>query len=93
MAQPFTHLFQMGNESGDLAVHSPLEAFENLVGLLVGDRQRRLLLGGGRASGPGGDVSHCSKGGSTLADLVQALMFPLCSWCQASKISPNISKD
>ena len=45
MAQPFTHLFQMGNESGDLAVHSPLEAFENLVGLLVGDRQRRLLLG------------------------------------------------
>ena len=45
VAQPFTHLFQMGNESGDLAVHSPLEAFENLVGLLVGDRQRRLLLG------------------------------------------------
>ena len=38
-------MFQQGNENGDLAVHSPQEAFENLVGLLIGDRQRRLLLG------------------------------------------------
>jgi len=45
VAEPFILLFQQGNESGELAVHSPLDAFENLVGLLVGDRQRRLLLG------------------------------------------------
>ncbi|MEP0942573.1 MAG: TetR/AcrR family transcriptional regulator [Rhizobiaceae bacterium] len=45
VAAPFMELFQQGNESGELAVHSPQEAFENFVGLLVGDRQRRLLLG------------------------------------------------
>ena len=45
VAAPFMEIFQQGNESGDLAVHSPQEAFENLVGLLIGDRQRRLLLG------------------------------------------------
>ncbi len=45
IAQPFVDMFQEGNESGELAVHSPIEAFENLVGLLVGDRQRQLLLG------------------------------------------------
>lgn len=45
VAEPFINLFQEGNESGELAVHSPVEAFENFVGLLVGDRQRRLLLG------------------------------------------------
>ncbi|NKB54211.1 MAG: TetR family transcriptional regulator [Rhizobiaceae bacterium] len=45
VAKPFLDLFQEGNESGELAVHSPMEAFENLIGLLVGDRQRQLLLG------------------------------------------------
>ncbi|MEP1208732.1 MAG: TetR/AcrR family transcriptional regulator [Rhizobiaceae bacterium] len=45
IAQPFLDIFQEGNVSGELAVHSPIEAFENLVGLLVGDRQRQLLLG------------------------------------------------
>ena len=45
VAAPFMEIFQQGNESGDLAIHSPEEAFENLVGLLIGDRQRRLLLG------------------------------------------------
>ena len=45
VAEPFIELFQEGNESGELAVHSPMEAFENLVGLLMGDRQRQLLLG------------------------------------------------
>ena len=43
--QPFIALFDEGNQSGALAVHSAEEAFENLIGLLVGDRQRRLLLG------------------------------------------------
>ncbi len=45
VAKPFLDLFQEGNVSGELAVHSPMEAFENLIGLLVGDRQRQLLLG------------------------------------------------
>lgn len=45
IAQPFVDIFQEGNQSGELAVHSPMEAFENLVGLLIGDRQRQLLLG------------------------------------------------
>ncbi|MGI9365689.1 MAG: TetR/AcrR family transcriptional regulator [Rhizobiaceae bacterium] len=45
VAQPFYAIFQQGNDSGELAVHSPQEAFDNLIGLLVGDRQRRLLLG------------------------------------------------
>ena len=45
IAQPFLDVFQEGNVSGELAVHSPIEAFENLMGLLVGDRQRQLLLG------------------------------------------------
>lgn len=45
VVQPFLDLFQQGNEDGFLAVHSGPEAFENLLGLLVGDRQRRLLLG------------------------------------------------
>ena len=45
IAAPFMAMFQQGNEDGELAVHSPDEAFENLVGLLIGDRQRRLLLG------------------------------------------------
>ena len=45
VAQPFLKIFQEGNENGELAVHSPEEAFENLMGLLVGDRQRQLLLG------------------------------------------------
>lgn len=43
--KPFSALFQEGNANGELAVHSAPEAFENLIGLLVGDRQRQLLLG------------------------------------------------
>lgn len=45
VAKPFIEVFHEGNASGYLVVHSPKEAFDNLVGLLVGDRQRRLLLG------------------------------------------------
>lgn len=45
VARPFLALFQEGNANGELAVHSAEEAFENLLGLLIGDRQRRLLLG------------------------------------------------
>lgn len=45
VAEPFYGLFQQGNDAGELAVHSPEEAFDNLIGLLIGDRQRRLLLG------------------------------------------------
>lgn len=45
IAKPFVDLFHAGNQSGELVVHSAEEAFENLVGLLIGDRQRRLLLG------------------------------------------------
>ncbi len=45
VCEPFFKLFQQGNENGELAVHDADEAFENLLGLLVGDRQRRLLLG------------------------------------------------
>ena len=45
IAKPFIDLFHAGNQSGELVVHSAEEAFENLVGLLIGDRQRRLLLG------------------------------------------------
>ncbi|MEL6505123.1 MAG: TetR/AcrR family transcriptional regulator [Pseudomonadota bacterium] len=43
--KPFSALFQEGNAAGSFAVHSADEAFENLMGLLVGDRQRQLLLG------------------------------------------------
>ncbi|MEE9374869.1 MAG: TetR/AcrR family transcriptional regulator [Rhizobiaceae bacterium] len=45
VAKPFINLFQEGNEAGEFAIHSADEALENLIGLLVGDRQRRLLLG------------------------------------------------
>ena len=45
VAEPFYRLFQQGNENGELAIHSEEDAFENLIGLLVGDRQRQLLLG------------------------------------------------
>ena len=45
IAVPFLTLFQEGNARGELAIHSAEEAFENLVGLLIGDRQRKLLLG------------------------------------------------
>ncbi len=45
VAAPFLTLFQEGNDAEELAVHNGDEAFENLVGLLIGDRQRKLLLG------------------------------------------------
>ncbi|MEM1040434.1 MAG: TetR/AcrR family transcriptional regulator [Pseudomonadota bacterium] len=41
----FSALMQRGVRDGLLVVYSPAEAFEDLVGLLIGDRQRQLLLG------------------------------------------------
>lgn len=43
--KPFLSLFEEGNRNGTLAVHDSQEAFEALLGLLLGDRFRRLLLG------------------------------------------------
>lgn len=42
---PFHELLQEGHGSGDVQIEDMNEAFETLVGLLLGDRQRRLLLG------------------------------------------------
>lgn len=41
----FSALMQRGVRDGVLVAYSPSEAFEDLVGLLIGDRQRQLLLG------------------------------------------------
>lgn len=58
---PFFALFEEGNRAGILAVHSPPEAFDNLVGLLVGDRQRQLLLGADVRPDPSSMASMASK--------------------------------
>ncbi len=42
---PFFELFQEGHVSRDVQIEDMDDAFETLLGLLVGDRQRRLLLG------------------------------------------------
>jgi len=41
----FSSLMERGVKDGSLVVYSSPEAFEDLVGLLIGDRQRKLLLG------------------------------------------------
>jgi len=61
IAEPFMTVFQEGNECNELAVHSPVEAFENLMGLLVGDTQRRLLLGEDARPEPAAMKSIASK--------------------------------
>ncbi len=68
VAAPFLALFQEGNDAEELAVHNGDEAFENLVGLLVGDRQRKLLLGDAGAR-PDADVM-----GAVAAKAVQRWM-------------------
>ncbi len=44
---PFYALFEEGHEAGLVDISSPDDAFDMLIGLLVGDRQRKLLLGAG----------------------------------------------
>lgn len=61
VAEPFMALFQEGNRSGEFAVHSPDEAFENFVGLLIGDRQRKLLLGADTRPSPAGMSAVAAK--------------------------------
>ncbi len=50
--RPFYRLFQEGTKAGRLVVHSDDEAFQALLGLLVGDRQRRILLGANERPNP-----------------------------------------
>ena len=57
---PFLILLDKGNESGDVVVEDADEAFETLVGLLVGDRQRRLLLGE-KARPNASDMPHIAR--------------------------------
>lgn len=45
VAVPFKDLFEQGTVSAVVSIEEPDEAFEVLIGLLIGDRQRRLLLG------------------------------------------------
>ncbi len=45
VVEPFVRLLREGNEAGELAIGDFDEAFNGFIGLLVGDRQRRLLLG------------------------------------------------
>lgn len=42
---PFRRLFEEGVRAGVVKIDDPGDAFQALIGLLVGDRQRRLLLG------------------------------------------------
>lgn len=41
----FVALLNAGAREGSIVVYSPREAFDDLVGLLIGDRQRQLLMG------------------------------------------------
>jgi len=41
----FVSLIEGGAQEGAVVVYSPREAFDDLLGLLIGDRQRQLLLG------------------------------------------------
>lgn len=45
VAAPFKDLFEQGAVENIVTMEDPEEAFEVLIGLLIGDRQRRLLLG------------------------------------------------
>ena len=42
---PFVDLLEAGRAAGKVRFEDAVEAFDMLVGLLIGDRQRRLLLG------------------------------------------------
>lgn len=52
VAAPFLALFEEGADI--LSIDDPEEAFQNLIGLLVGDRQRQLLLGADSRPDPAG---------------------------------------
>ena len=61
VAKPFHALFEEGNAAGTLTVYDTREAFDTLAGLLVGDRQRQLLLGAAERPGAKGMASIASK--------------------------------
>ena len=58
---PFKALFEEGNSKGTLAVYDTQEAFDILAGLLLGDRQRQLLLGAAQRPGAKAMASIAAK--------------------------------
>lgn len=53
---PFLKLFLEGTDTGEISLADPETAFDALTGLLIGDRQRRLLLGADAR--PDGEQMH-----------------------------------
>ena len=61
VVRPFIDLFEEGSRAGGLTIYDSQEAFDTLSGLVIGDRQRQLLLGAGTRPGARAMVSIANK--------------------------------
>ena len=61
VVRPFIDLFEEGSRAGLLTIYDPQEAFDTLSGLVIGDRQRQLLLGAGTRPNARAMVSIANK--------------------------------